>query len=148
MRNKNRSENYCDNECAEFEFSFKNNWTQSTVTTEYLLICDRESYIHDLNSLGFFGFFCCNMWVRLSLVVFLISWEKFKGGFVADQIGRKPFIILSTAMIILLSLGMVFLRDFGLPVYAAGRFLTMNFCMQSIVGFQLCMDVGSTYSNI
>ena len=76
------------------------------------------------------------------LLKFLSKW-LFKGGFAADRIGRKRFIILSTIMLILITLGMTLLRNHGLAIYAAGRFLRMNFALQHIIGFQLCMAQGS-----
>lgn len=43
-------------------------------------------------------------------------------------------------MLILITLGMTLLRNHGLAIYAAGRFLRMNFALQHIIGFQLCME--------
>ena len=57
----------CDVGCTTFGYSFKNNWTRASVATDYALVCEQKSTVHDLNSLGFLGFFCCNLWVRKTL---------------------------------------------------------------------------------
>jgi len=48
-------ENVCEFNCTNYDFKFKYNWTDETISTKYNLICDRKSIQNDINTVGLAG---------------------------------------------------------------------------------------------
>ena len=52
----NKSFDYCSDTCGgNISFYFDNNWTEETIVTKYDLLCEKETVVHNMNTLNLAG---------------------------------------------------------------------------------------------
>lgn len=88
------------------------------MSTQFNVVCDEKKTMNNFGSIGFFGFFCAQLY----------------SGICADRFGRKPMMLFSMAMISTSLYIVAYFNEYDINVYAGGIFFIMFFCFHGMLG--------------